>query len=148
MHTHVRIECESNVVDVLTCTESSHIHNIHHLRASRVRMQHDKYYFLVYLWQDNALGLSVTYSKRENVWMTYNLRSCSNNASQPNSLPNSHKTQDTCVPGWKRVPEGYRDLLGSLYKWYSMYSVLGAAQLFLINIFYAAFIGQFDRQLN
>ena len=67
--------CESYVNPCHGCThieswpnqDHSHVHatfDIHHLQAFVMRMQHGKYYFLVYLWQDNAVGLNVTCSKR------------------------------------------------------------------------------------
>ena len=38
--------------------------NTHHLHAFVMRTQHGKYYFLVFLWQDKAVGLNVKCSKR------------------------------------------------------------------------------------
>ena len=71
MHSHVRIKCESVVLDVstqrhdLTVVRHSHVRdNIHRCQAHRMRIQHGKYYFLSFLWQDYAVGLNVMCSKQ------------------------------------------------------------------------------------
>ena len=62
MHSLVRIKYESVILDVstyrhdLTVVRHSHVRdNIHHYQAHHMRIQHGKYYFLSFLWQDYAV---------------------------------------------------------------------------------------------
>ena len=61
MHSHVRIKCDSVIMDVPTLRHDlakvRHTHvrdQIRHLQASLMRIQHGKYYFLSFPKQDNA----------------------------------------------------------------------------------------------
>ena len=71
MHSHVRIKCESVIMDVPTLrpdlAKVRHTHvrdNIHHLQASHMRIQHGEYYFLVSKGKTMPFGLNVTCSKQ------------------------------------------------------------------------------------
>ena len=55
----------NHIVSDLTKVRLTHVrNNIHHLQASRMRIRHGKYYFLVSYGETMPMGLNVTCSKR------------------------------------------------------------------------------------